>query len=41
MANKEQLTPLQYAEKRGFKDIVNMLRVAGANEVVQPQQPVE
>ncbi|WP_263703409.1 ankyrin repeat domain-containing protein [Bacillus thuringiensis] len=42
MANKENITPLQYAEKRGFKDIANMLRVAGANEVVQPQpQPVE
>ncbi|MGE7858678.1 MULTISPECIES: ankyrin repeat domain-containing protein [Bacillus] len=42
MANKENITPLQYAEKRGFKDIANMLRLAGANEVVQPQpQPVE
>lgn len=42
MANKENVTPLQYAEKRGFKDIATMLRVAGANEVVQPQlQPVE
>ena len=37
MANKENITPLQYAEKRGFKDIANMLRIAGANEVVQPQ----
>ncbi|MDA1535777.1 MULTISPECIES: ankyrin repeat domain-containing protein [unclassified Bacillus cereus group] len=42
MGNKENITPLQYAEKRGFKDIANMLRIAGANEVVQPQpQPVE
>lgn len=39
MANNEGNTPLQHAEKRGFKDIANMLRVAGANEVVQ-QQPI-
>ncbi|EJQ41387.1 hypothetical protein IEE_04631 [Bacillus cereus BAG5X1-1] len=41
MANNEGTRPLQHAEKRGFKDIANMLRVAGANEVVQPQQPME
>ncbi|EJR46502.1 hypothetical protein IIM_04640 [Bacillus cereus VD107] len=40
MANSEGTTPLQYAEKRGFKDIANMLRLAGANEVIQ-QQPTE
>ena len=40
-ANKENITPLQFAEKEVFKDIANMLRAAGANEVVEPQQPVE
>ncbi|KFN01788.1 ankyrin repeat family protein [Bacillus clarus] len=40
MADREGTTPLQHAEKRGFKEIVNMLKLAGANEVVQ-QQPTE
>ena len=40
MANNEGNTPLQHAEKRGFKDIANMLRRSfGANEVMQ-QQPI-
>ena len=36
MANREGIAPLQHAEKRGFKEIVNMLKLAGANEIKQP-----
>ncbi|KEK23330.1 ankyrin [Bacillus gaemokensis] len=39
MADREGVTPLQHAEKRGFKEIINMLKVAGANEIIK--QPTE
>ncbi len=39
MADREGVTPLEHAEKRGFKEMANMLRVAGANETIK--QPTE
>ncbi|PFE04498.1 hypothetical protein COE15_25735 [Bacillus cereus] len=35
MPDREGITPLQHAENRGFKEIANMLRVAGANEIIK------
>ncbi|WP_459502547.1 ankyrin repeat domain-containing protein [Bacillus sp. C1] len=39
MVDRDGVTPLEHAEKRGFKEIVNMLRLAGANEIIK--QPTE
>jgi len=39
MADRDGVTPLEHAENRGFKEIANMLRVAGANEIIK--QPTE
>lgn len=39
MADREGVTPLEHAEKRGFKEMADMLRVAGANETIK--QPTE
>ncbi|WP_081811115.1 MULTISPECIES: ankyrin repeat domain-containing protein [unclassified Bacillus (in: firmicutes)] len=35
MPDREGITPLQHAENRGFKEIANTLRVAGANEIIK------
>ncbi|AWC27482.1 MULTISPECIES: ankyrin repeat domain-containing protein [Bacillus cereus group] len=35
LADREGITPLEHAERRGFTEIVNMLKEAGANETLE------
>ncbi|MDM5187035.1 ankyrin repeat domain-containing protein [Bacillus sp. DX4.1] len=39
MPDREGVTPLQHAEKRGFKEMETMLRTAGANEITKQPTP--